>query len=95
MTTFERAEYNMFGLRRSDKALASALLVVAALASNAGAPLAQDDDESAEEVFREHVSGPIIQSKCIVCHVHGGVRGTICGIAAPIPQGCVPSFQIF
>ena len=46
-----------------------------ALASNAGAPLAQDDDESAEEVFRDHISGPVVQSKCVNCHVAGGLSG--------------------
>ena len=29
--------------------------------------------ESAADVFSEHVSGPIVQSKCIACHVAGGV----------------------
>ena len=28
--------------------------------------------ETAEDVFRERVSGPIVQSKCILCHVEGG-----------------------
>ena len=32
-------------------------------------------EETAEEVFREHISGPIVQGKCIVCHVAGGVSG--------------------
>ena len=31
--------------------------------------------ESAADVFREHVSGPIVQGKCIACHVAGGVSG--------------------
>ena len=30
---------------------------------------------SAAQVFREHVSGPVVQSKCINCHVEGGVSG--------------------
>ena len=30
---------------------------------------------SAAQVFREHISGPIVQGKCIVCHVEGGVSG--------------------
>ena len=28
--------------------------------------------ETAEEFFREHISGPIVQGKCIGCHVNGG-----------------------
>ena len=55
--------------------LTSALLVAAALASSVGAPRAQDDDESAEAVFRAHISGPVVQSKCVNCHVAGGVSG--------------------
>ena len=27
---------------------------------------------TAEEVFRDHISGPIVQAKCILCHVEGG-----------------------
>ena len=64
----------MFSLNRLGKVLTSALLVVAVLAPNAGAPRAQDD-ESAEEVFRDHISGPVVQSKCVNCHVAGGVSG--------------------
>ena len=61
-------------LRRLGKALASALLVVVALAADAAAPRAQDG-ESAEEVFRDHISGPIVQSRCVICHVQGGLSG--------------------
>ena len=32
--------------------------------------------ESAAQVFREHISGPIVQGKCIACHVAGGVSGS-------------------
>ena len=32
--------------------------------------------ESAAQVFREHISGPIVQGKCIACHVEGGVSGS-------------------
>ena len=63
----------MFGLRQWGKVLASALFVVVALTWNGGAPLAQDDDDSAEEVFRAHISEQIIQTKCVNCHVAGGV----------------------
>ena len=31
--------------------------------------------ESAEDVFHAHISGPIVQSKCVACHVEGGVSG--------------------
>ena len=61
-------------LKRLCKALACALLVVAILAVDAGAPRAQDD-ETAEEVFRNHISGQIIQTKCVNCHVQGGLSG--------------------
>ena len=27
---------------------------------------------TAEEVFRDHISGPIVQAKCVLCHVEGG-----------------------
>ena len=64
----------MFCLRRLFKVLASALLVVAALAADIGAPRAQDG-ETAEEVFRRYISEQIVQSKCIKCHVAGGLSG--------------------
>ena len=51
--------------------LMSALVVVAALAFDIGAPSAQDA-ETATTVFRDHVSGPLVQSRCIYCHVEGG-----------------------
>ena len=35
-------------------------------------PSSADDDETAEDVFEEHIS-PIVQAKCIACHVEGGV----------------------
>ena len=60
--------------KRLCKVLASALLVMAALAADAGAPRAQDG-ETAEEVFRNHISGQIIQTKCVNCHVAGGLSG--------------------
>ena len=61
-------------VKRLGKALISALLVVVVLASNAGAPRAQDD-ETAEEVFRDHISGPVVQTRCVNCHVQNGVSG--------------------
>ena len=32
--------------------------------------------QTAEEVFRQSISGPIVQSKCVTCHVADGVSGT-------------------
>ena len=61
-------------LGRLGKALAGALLIVVVLASHLGAPRAQDGD-TAEDVFHEHISGPIVQSRCVNCHVQGGVSG--------------------
>ena len=29
--------------------------------------------ETAADVFREHISGPVVQSKCVNCHVAGGI----------------------
>ena len=66
--------HGMSCLKRLGKALASALLVVAVLAADAGAPRAQDG-ETAAVVFRDHISEPIIQSRCVNCHVEGGVSG--------------------
>ena len=38
-------------------------------------PAATAASETAAEVFREHISGPIVQGKCVNCHVAGGVSG--------------------
>ena len=54
--------------------VAAALLIVAALATGLDAPRAQDGD-SAEDVFHDHISGPIVQSRCVNCHVDGGLSG--------------------
>ena len=40
-----------------------------------GKVVVQGVEETAAEVFREHISGPIVQGKCIVCHVEGGESG--------------------
>ena len=61
-------------MKRLGQVLASALLVVAVLASNAGTPRAQDA-ETAATVFHDHISGPIVQTKCVNCHVEGGRSG--------------------
>ena len=54
--------------------VACALLIVAAIATDIGAPRAQDGD-SAEDVFHDHISTPIVQSRCVNCHVEGGLSG--------------------
>ena len=64
----------MPSLKRLFGVLTIAVLVVAALASDAGAPRAQDV-ETAQEVFHDHISGPIVQSRCVNCHVQGGLSG--------------------
>ena len=61
-------------MKRLGQVLASTLLVVAVLASNAGTPRAQDA-ETAATVFHDHISGPIVQTKCVNCHVEGGRSG--------------------
>ena len=64
----------IFSLKRLCEALASALLFVAVLASDVGAPRAQDG-ETAEEVFRDYISEQIVQTKCVNCHVVNGLSG--------------------
>ena len=53
-------------------ALAGALLMVVAMASRMSAPRAQGGD-TVEEIFQDRISGPIVQSRCVNCHVQGGV----------------------
>ena len=62
------------GAKRRFKALTNGLLVVVALSLGAGAVRAQGG-ETAANVFRDHISGPIVQSRCIYCHVAGGRSG--------------------
>ena len=33
------------------------------------------ESESAQDFFLNHISGPIVQAKCVNCHVEGGVSG--------------------
>ena len=61
-------------MAKMGNALAAALLMVAAIATVLDAPRAQDGD-SAEDVFHDHISGPIVQSRCVNCHVDGGLSG--------------------
>ena len=44
---------------------------VANLSTAPGAATSQ----SAAEVFARHVSGPVVQAKCVACHVVGGIAG--------------------
>ena len=61
-------------MRRWCEALAIVLLAAAVLASDVGAPRARNG-ETAEGVFRNLISEPIVQSKCVHCHVAEGVSG--------------------
>ena len=79
-----RPEYPISsGLQRLHKVLTSASLLVLALALSISAVHAQDSEpvptlfheEDPETVFRDQISGPIVQSKCIYCHVEGGRSG--------------------
>ena len=40
------------------------------------APRATEPPESAAQVFAEHISAPVVQGRCVVCHVEGGRAGT-------------------
>ena len=60
------------------------LFVASVVALSAGAAAAQDVvpvpisapvDDSAEAVFRARIWKPIVQAKCVNCHVQGGVSG--------------------
>ena len=70
-------------LKRPNKVLASAWHVVATVALSIGAAWAQGGEPmlihtqegEAAAVFRDHISGPIVQSRCIYCHVEGGQSG--------------------
>ena len=35
----------------------------------------ESEAESALDFFLNHISGPIVQAKCVNCHVEGGVSG--------------------
>ena len=75
------------GQRRHWLGLAGTLLIVAAaFAWCAGVAQAQDEppvpvlisaqvSDTAEAVFGDHIWDPIVQSRCLYCHVEGGVSG--------------------
>ena len=45
------------------------------LTNLSSAPGSTADTQSAADVFRAHISGPVVQSRCIHCHVVGGRSG--------------------
>ena len=72
------------GSQRVGQTLISALFVASVVAFSVGAAAAQDVvpvkinapvGDSAEAVFRELIWEPIVQAKCVNCHVVGGVSG--------------------
>ena len=67
-----RGEHGVPALNRLTKVLMSTSLVLLTVAPDLGAPRAQGD-ETAEEVYYNHISGPIVQTKCVNCHVQGGL----------------------
>ncbi len=69
------------------------IVVMSLLSSTAGyltnlstAPTHGARHESAEDVFRERISAPIVQSRCVTCHVVGGLSGTTRLVFAPSSQ---------
>ena len=64
----------MLRLKRLPRLTVCALFAVGFFVLAAGTLRAQED-ETAEEVFHDHISGPIVQSKCVNCHVQGGLSG--------------------
>lgn len=74
----------LLGRTRSFSMLARALMTAAAIALSAGAAAGQDvvpvlisaqAHQSAETVFSELVWEPVVEAKCVNCHVAGGVSG--------------------
>ena len=70
--------------KRPRRTLGRALLAAAVIALSVGAAGAQDVmpvlisaqvDDSAEAVFRDLIWQPVVQSKCVNCHVAGGLSG--------------------
>ena len=69
------------------------IVVMSLLSSTAGyltnlstAPTHGARHETAEEVFRERISAPIVQARCVNCHVVGGVSGTTRLVFVPSSQ---------
>ena len=55
------------------------------------------ETESAAEVFREHISGAIVQGKCIACHVEGGMSGNTRLVFVPssVPDHETRNLEVF
>ena len=49
--------------------------------------VANDGGESAETVFRQRISDPVVQSKCVRCHVSDGVSAHTRLVFVPASQG--------
>ena len=61
-------------MQRYDREIRDQWYRTAALIPHRYQPLFQADDETAEEVFQDHVS-LVVQAKCVNCHVASGVSG--------------------
>ena len=62
-----------------------------------GKVVVQGVGETAAEVFREHISGPVVQSKCVLCHVEGGRSGSTRLVFLPssVPDHEAHNLQVF
>ena len=62
-----------------------------------GKVVVQGVGETAAEVFREHISEPIVQGKCIGCHVEGGMSGNTRLVFVPstTPDHEAHNLQVF
>ena len=67
------------------------------LSTTRGKVVVQGVGETAAEVFREHISGPIVQSKCVLCHVKGGQSGNTRLVFLPLsnPDHEAHNLQVF
>ena len=62
-----------------------------------GKVVVQGVGETAAEVFRERISGPIVQTKCVTCHVKGGQSGNTRLVFLPLsnPDHEAHNLQVF
>ena len=60
-------------------------------------PTSVESGDTAEDVFRKSISEPVVQSKCINCHVSGGASGATRLVFTPATTGDHVSFnyQVF
>ena len=56
-------------------------------------PTSAESGDTAEDVFRNSISEPVVQSKCIVCHVSGGASGATRLVFAPATTNDHVSFN--